>query len=457
MFKMPDLAGASRSQHRPLFRHPAQIVVFGFACAVSLGTVLLLLPISRTGPGGAPFVTALFTSTSGVCVTGLTVVDTPSYWSGFGEAVILVLIQLGGFGIMTFASLLGLLVSRRMGLRTRLTTATETKAVGLGDVRRVVVGVAKVSLLFEAVTAGCLALRFFLGYDEPVGRAIYHGVFHSVSAFNNAGFALYFDNLIGFADDPWICIPISVAVIAGGLGFPVIFELRRELRKPASWSLHTKMTVTVTVALLVLGTVFVTASEWHNSKTLGALDPPGRLLGGFFQAVNPRTAGFNSVDYAHMRESTLLGTTILMFIGGGSAGTAGGIKVTTFILLFFVIYAEVRGERSVHAFDRRLDDRAIRQALTVALLSVAAVVGSTLLLLELTSYATSRVLFEATSAFATVGLSTGITADMPTSGKLVLIALMFVGRLGPTTLVSALVLRERERLYQLPEGRPIIG
>lgn len=457
MFKMADLARVSKPQQRPHFRHPAQIVVFGFACAVLVGTVLLMLPASRTGPGGAPLITALFTSTSAVCVTGLAVVDTPSYWSGFGEAVILGLIQLGGFGIMTFASLLGLLVSRRMGLRTRLTAAAETKAVGLGDVRRVIVGVVKVSLLFEVVTAVCLTLRFLIGYDEPLGRAAYHGVFHAVSAFNNAGFALYSDNLIRFVDDPWICLPISVAVIAGGLGFPVLFELRRQLRQPQSWSLHTKMTVTVTAALLVLGTVFVTANEWNNADTLGALDQPGRLLAGFFQAVMPRTAGFNTLDYAELNESTLLGTNVLMFIGGGSAGTAGGIKVTTFILLFFVIYAEVRGDRNIHAFDRRLDDRAIRQALTVALLSVAAVVGATLLLLQLTSFATSRVLFEATSAFATVGLSTGITADLPTSGKLVLVALMFVGRLGPTILVSALLLREKQRLYQLPEGRPIIG
>lgn len=454
---MPGLARVSWSQHRPLFRHPAQVLVFGFACAVLVGTVVLMLPASRSGPGGASFITALFTSTSAVCVTGLAVVDTPSYWSGFGEAVILGLVQVGGFGIMTFASLLGLLVSRRMGLRTRLTAATETQALGLGDVRRVLVGVVKVSLVFEVATAMLLAARFMIGYDESFGRAAYEGVFHSVMAFNNAGFALYSDSLIRFVGDPWICLPVCVAVVAGALGFPVLFELRREFRRPQSWSLHTKMTVTVSGALLALGTVFVTASEWNNADTLGALAYPKRLLAGFVQAVMPRSGGFNTLDYAQMNESTLLGTVALMFIGGGPASTAGGIKVTTFIVLFFVIYAEVRGDRSIHAFDRRIDDRAVRQALTVALLSVAAVVGSTLLLLQLTSFATHRVLFEATSAFATVGLSTGITADLPTSGKLILIALMFVGRLGPTILVSALVLRERERLYQLPEGRPILG
>ena len=451
-------AGAGlRRTRRPLFRHPAQVVVFGFGTAVLVGTLLLMLPLSRAGEGGAPPLVALFTSTSAVCVTGLVVVDTPSYWSGFGEAVILGLIQVGGFGIMTLASLLGLLVSRKMGLRTRLTAAAETKAIGLGDVRTVVAGVVKVSLLFEAGTALLLSGRFLVAYDEPLGRALYLGVFHAVSAFNNAGFALWSDNLVRFAADPWICLPIAVAVIFGGLGFPVLLELRRHLVRPRGWSLHTKLTLSVTGGLLVLGTLFVTAAEWSNPATLGALDAPGRLLAGFFQAVMPRTAGFNSVDYGQMHEVTLLGTSMLMFIGGGSAGTAGGIKVTTFILLFFVIYAEVRGDATVRAFDRRVDHRTQRQALTVALLSIGAVVAATLAMLALTRQPTHQVLFEVVSAFATVGLSTGITADLPATGQLLLVALMFLGRLGPITLVSALALRERPQLYQLPEGRPIIG
>ena len=442
---------------RTFFRHPGQVVVFAFAAVIALGTILLMLPLSRSGPGGAPFTDALFTSTSAVCVTGLVTVDTPSYWSGFGEVVILALFQVGGFGIMTFASVLGLLVSRRMGLRTRLTAAAETKALGLGDVRRVVQGVIKVSLLFEVAIAIVLGLRFLIGYDESPGRAAYLGLFHSVSAFNNAGFALYSDSLIGFVDDPWVCLPIAVAVVAGGLGFPVLFELRRELWRPQGWSLHTKMTLAGTGILLLGGTLFVTANEWSNPGTLGGLDTPGRLLAGFFHAVMPRTAGFNSVDYGQMEEGTLLASTVLMFIGGGSASTAGGIKVTTFFLLFFVILAEVRGERRVNAFDRQIDERATRQALTVALLSVAAVVSSTLILLAGTPFETEQVLFEATSAFATVGLSTGITADLPTFGHYLLVGLMFLGRLGPITLVSALALRERHLMYELPEGRPIIG
>jgi potassium uptake TrkH family protein len=433
------------------------VVVAGFAGAVVVGTILLMLPLSRAGEGHAPFMAALFTSTSAVCVTGLAVVDTPTYWSGFGQAVILGLIQVGGFGIMTLASLLGLLVSRRMGLRSRLTAAAETKSLGIGDVRTVVFGVLRVTLFFEAVTAVLLALRFALGYDYPVGRAVYEGVFHAVSAFNNAGFALYSDSLMGFVADPWICLPIAFAVIFGGLGFPVMFELRRHLARPGSWSLHTKLTITMTLALLLGGTVFVTATEWSNPGTLGALDTPGRLLAGFFQAVMPRTAGFNSLDYGQMYDGTLLGTVILMFIGGGSAGTAGGIKVTTFVILFFAIYAEVRGEPSVNAFDRRIGSRVQRQALTVALLGVAVVVAMTLAVVQVSRFELTEVLFEVTSAFATTGLSTGITADLPTSAQLLLVLAMFLGRLGPITLVSAIALRERQRLYQLPEGRPIIG
>jgi trk system potassium uptake protein len=452
---MADVSGAG--QRRPLLRHPAQVVVVAFAGAIACGTLLLLLPVSRSGEGGASFVEALFTATSAVCVTGLIVVDTPTYWSGFGEAVILGLIQVGGFGIMTLASLLGLFVSRRLGLKSRLTAAAETKAVGIGDVRSIIKGVFRVTIAFELVVWVILTLRFALAYDESWGRATYDGLFHSVSAFNNAGFSLNSDSLMAYVTDPWVCLPIAIAVIAGGLGFPVWLELARHYRSPKKWSLHTTMTVSVSGALLLIGFVFVTANEWNNPGTLGGLSSPGRLLAGFFQAVMPRTAGFNSVDTGALSDSTLLGTCVLMFIGGGSAGTAGGIKVTTFMLLFWVIFAEVRGERDVVSHERRIDDRAIRQALTVALLGVAAVMVTTLALLEMTDHSTNRVLFEATSAFGTVGLSTGITGELPAAGQLLLTALMFLGRLGPITLVSALALRERRQLYRYPEGRPIIG
>ncbi|QKW54275.1 TrkH family potassium uptake protein [Streptomyces buecherae] len=438
-------------------RHPAQAVVVGFAAAIAAGTGLLMLPLATSGPGRAGAMEALFTATSAVCVTGLAVVDTPTYWSGFGHVVILVLIQLGGLGIMTFASLLGVLISRRMGLRARLTAATETKTLGLGDVRAVVVGVVKASLVLEAATALVLTLRFGFGYDTSWPRAIWLGVFHAVSAFNNAGFALYSDSLMGFVSDPWICLPVAFAVIAGGLGFPVLFELRRRWHLPRAWSLHTKIVMWATGIFLVGGSAFITAVEWSNPATLGPLDTPDKLLAGFFQGVMPRTAGFNSVDVGEMNPTSWLGMDVLMFVGGASAGTAGGIKVTTFAVLFFVLYAEVRGEVSVNIFHRRLHGDIQRQALALVLLSVAAVVSTTMIFMMFTEHSLDRSLFEVVSAFATVGLSTGITADLPTSEQVLLTLLMFIGRLGPITVASALALRSRVRLYDLPEERPVIG
>lgn len=441
----------------PSWRHPARVVVGAFALAVAGGTVLLLLPISAEAGKSTDVMSALFTATSAVCVTGLAVVDTPSHWSTFGELVILVLIQIGGLGIMTLASLLGLLVSRRIGLRMQLTAQAETKALDLGDVRRVVRGVVLVSLGFELLTSAFLAVRFLTGYDYPLSRAIYHGVFHGVSAFNNAGFALYPDNLVRFATDPWVCLPIAVAVIAGGLGFPVWVELWRHRRGRHRWSLHAKITAWATGVLLAVGSTVITAAEWNNPETLGRLGVGGKLLAGFFAGVMPRTAGFNSLDMGQLESGTLLVHDILMFIGGGSAGTAGGIKVTTFALLAFVILAEVRGQPTVHVMGRRLPVGAQRQALTVVLLSVGAVVAGTLALLTLTPFRMEAVLFEAVSAFATVGLSTGITADVTAWGHLVLTLLMFFGRLGPITLASALALRDRTRRYEYPEERPIVG
>jgi trk system potassium uptake protein TrkH len=446
----------SRSRRRkPFLRHPAQIVVLAFAAAVAVGTVLLALPFSSAEGHDTDLLTALFTATSAVCVTGLTVVDTQRYWSVEGQVVILALIQVGGFGIMTLASLLALFVSRRLGLRTRITAAAETKSVGIGDVRAVLRGVFIITAVVEGFTATVLTGRF-LAEGNGVPRSLWLGVFHAVSAFNNAGFSVYGDNLTRFLTDPWILLPICVAVIIGGIGFPVILELSRRTRI-RRWSLHTKLTMTMTAVLLVGGTVFVTFSEWDNNDTIGTLDPMQKLVAGFFGAVQPRTAGFNIWDYSEVTQETKLGTILLMFVGGGSAGTAGGLKVTTFILLFFVILAEVRGEPQATAFDRRIEPRVIRQALTVALLGVAAVVGSTMLLTELTDFAIPDVMFEATSAFSTVGLSTGLTPNMGVPGQLVLIGLMFVGRLGPITLVSALALRERTRRYSLPEGAPLIG
>lgn len=453
----PHLRLPVRTRVHARAQQPFQVIVVAFAAAVAVGTLLLLLPAASRQAGGASFVEALFTATSAVCITGLVVVDTATFWTPFGQAVILGLIQAGGFGILTFASLLGLLVARRLGLRTRITTATETHSIAIGDVRSVVVGIIKISLLFEGVTALLIAARLAVGYDEPLLRAVWLGVFHGVSAFNNGGFALYSDSWIGFVGDPWMCLPIAVAVIAGGLGFPVLMQLRRELRELRLWTITTRIVLLGTAVLLLAGTAFVTAMEWSNNRTLGTLDTRGRLLAGFFHAVMPRSGGFNSVDVGAMDPATWLGLDVLMFIGGGPASTAGGIKITTFAVLFFIIYTELRGEGAVNVLGKRLPRSTHRQAITVALLSVAFVVISTIVVVTITEFTLDRVLFEVISAFATVGLSTGITADLPATAQLVLVALMFIGRLGPITLGSALALRQQTRLYELPKERPIIG
>ena len=441
------------------FENPARAVLVGFAGLITVGTLVLVTPLASADGSPTNWVTALFTATSAACVTGLVTVDTGTHWSPFGQTVILVLIQAGGLGVMTLGSLMILLIGRRLGVRATMLTAAESRSLGPEDVRVVVVGILRMTLLIEAVTAALLTARFVIGYGEPLGAALWDGVFHSVSAFNNAGFALRSDSLVAYAADPWVVGPVMVAVVLGGIGFPVMWEVtrnwRRRTRRP--WSIHALITLWTTAALLVLGAVVLVANEWGNPRTLGALDPVGRVLAGSFHSVMARTAGFNSVDIGAMNPESLLFLDVLMFIGGGSAGTAGGVKVTTFALLGFVIYSELRGEPSVHVLRRRLAPDVQRQALTVALLSVAAVITATGLLLALGEDSLDQVLFEVVSAFATVGLSTGITADLPAASQLVLVVLMFFGRLGPLTLGTALALRGRPRRFEYPEERAIVG
>ena len=440
-----------------LVANPARSVLLGFAALILLGTALLMLPVAtepgqRTSP-----ITALFTATSAACVTGLVTVDTATHWSAFGEGVILALIQIGGFGVMSAASLLVLIVGRRITGATAILSQTESRTVEHEETRTVLRGIAQVTLVVQGTVALLLFLRFWLGYDMPLGRAAYHGVFHSLSAFNNAGFGLRPDSIVPWAEDPFVNLPIMAAVMIGGIGFPVLWGLRRHLFRVGRWSVHMLVTVWVSVFLWVAGTAAVAAFEWTNPKTLGGLSPGGRVLAAAFQSVVARTAGFNSVSVGDLHPETLLTLDGLMFIGGGSAGTAGGLKVGTFALLGFVIWAELRGEPTVHAFHRRLPSATIRQALTVALLSVGAVATGTAGLLIATNADLDDVLFEVISAFATVGMSTGLTPTLGVGGQLILVGLMFFGRLGPITLGVALALRERPRRYEVPEERVLVG
>lgn len=436
--------------------NPAVVIALAFAGGIGVGTGLLMLPAARAAPEGTAFLDALFTATSAVCVTGLVVVDTGTHWSPFGHVVLAALMQVGGLSIMTVASLLVVLVSRRLGLRARLVARAQSGSLDLSDVRRVLRNVVLFSLAGEALTALVLVLRLYLGYDTGFGTALWEGLFHAVSAFNNGGLVLWPYGMSGFAGDPWMLLPVALAVVVGGLGFPVIFELVRSYR-PRTWSVTTRITMVTSGVLLAAGTVVLTALEYGNPATLGPMGVGDKLLAGFFSAVMPRSGGFSVVDVGTMTPESWLATDVLMFIGGGSASTAGGIKVTTFGLLALVLWAEMRSEADVDVGTRRIPEANQRQALAVALLGVGLAVVSTFVLLSVTPYGTDRVLFEVLSALGTVGLTTGITTDLPEVAEVLLVVLMFVGRLGPLALASALALRERPRRYRRPEERTIIG
>lgn len=422
-----------------------------------LGAVVLSLPLATAGTGRAPLLTAVFTSASAVSVTGLGLVDTAQYWSAFGEVVILVLVQIGGIGIMTIASFVLFLLAKRLGLHSRLIVRMEASVKDLASVRRLVVAVMTLSLAFEALIATILTLRFWLGWDMRFGPALWNGVFHSVMTFNNAGFALWPDNLSRFVTDGWVSLTVAFGIIAGGLGFPVWLELRRSPFGWRKWSLHTRITMAVSGVLIFVGVGSFLALEWSNEKTLGALSVPGKLLAGFFQGVTPRTAGFNTLDYASLGEGTLLTQDLLMFIGAGAAGTGGGIKVTTLAILFLMARAEVRGDRDVNVFRRRIPEGLQRQAVGIVLVSVVVVIAATIAIMIESGATLSRSLFEVTSAFGTVGLSTGLGSELGTVGLVIIVAVMYIGRIGPQTLALALALRESSRKTRNAEESPIIG
>jgi Trk-type K+ transport system membrane component len=444
---------AARSRQ---FRHPARLVVAGFAAVIAIGTALLMLPVATTGPGGASFHNAVFQSTAAVTLAGLGIVDVPTYWSPAGQVIILALTQVGALGIVTSSLLLIVLIARRVGLRGRLAAQAETHTTGLGGMRRLVVGIVVFTLCAQALISLVL-FALLLGSGRTAGDAAWQGLFHGVAAFNNTGISIVPGGAAAFAGEPGILATMAVAVIVGGLGFPVWLELQRNPRNPSRWSLHAKLTLAATGILLVLGTVVITALEWTNPRTLGAMSGVDRIMNGVFAGVMPRTAGFASLDYGEINSDSLLFTEMLMFAGGGSGSVAGGIKVSTLALLVFVVIAEIRGEAEVNAFRRRIPEAVQRQALTVAALSINTIVLGALVVLASNDLPFADVVFEVAAAFTTAGLSTGITAELNGLGHAVLMVLMFLGRIGPLTLGVALVLRERDRRYSHPDERPLVG
>lgn len=496
-------ARTNAQQARISSRSPTRTIVISFAALCAAGALVLMLPVMRTGTGSASPGDALFTAVSATTVTGLNVVDTSTYWSLTGQVTILVLIQIGGFGIQALGTLWILLLNGKLGTSSRLAAQVETGVLTPGDVRRVLVGLAVITITIESLVAVLLTGRLWWHYDQPLGQAAWHGVFHSVSAFNNAGFALANDSLVSYGQDPFVLLPISLAIVIGGLGFLVVIEVfrrttggtsllwtrrkapmtqpeviarGRELARrsryrlgafhperfgfanPIPLSLHTRLMLIGTAMMMAVGTACFALFEWRNPSTLGAMAWWEKALQAVFSGgITPRTAGFNTVDYAAVLPETRLLTDALMFVGAGSGSTAGGIKVTTLLVLIFAARAEIRGHQDVNVLDRRIAYTTVRVAIAVTIVSLGAVLTGCMALLALTDLGLDRALFEVTSALATVGLSANVTAGLPEGGQLLLLVLMFLGRVGPLTLASSLTLRSTPRNYRLPEGRPMIG
>lgn len=432
---------------------PPQILAIGFAALILVGAILLSLPVASASGKPIPFLDALFTATSATAVTGLVVVNTRDAFSLFGELVILVLIQTGGLGLMTVATLVALTTGRRITLRQRIIIQES-----LGQNRlEGIVRLAKAVLIFTALVEGTGAI-ILAWHWAPLfgwGRALYYGLFHAVSAFDNAGFDLFTSSLTEFRGDLVVNLVVSGLFIIGGLGFAVVTELT-QLRRWQHLSLHTRMVLATTAVLIGAGTLVILVLEWNNPATLADLPLGEKVLASYFQAVTPRTAGFNTLPIGQMREATLLFIIMLMFIGASPGSTGGGIKTTTFTTLMAMVFCLVSGLEETSVFGRRLGTLVIFRAMAIAVISMGIIAGATLVLLVNGDGTLAQALFESTSAFGTVGLSTGITPELAASSKLALILTMFVGRVGPLTLAFALMQRAHGKV-RLPEEKILVG
>lgn len=434
---------------------PARLVLILFGAIILVMTLLLSLPIATTTGKPANLVDAIFTSTSAVCVTGLTVVNTASYWSLFGQIVIILGIHIGGLGVMTLASILALAVSRHIGLTQRMLAATE-KTASLGKVSGLIRTVIVTSLTCEFILFIALLPRF-ITLNESISSAIWHALFQSISIFNNAGFINLPEGMQAHLGDWWMVSPIILGTFLGALGFPVMLDLKENWRSPHRLTLHSKLTITTYTAVWVVTAVVIAFSEWNNQGTFAAMSTGDSLQTSILFGVNSRSSGISTIDVGQMTRGSWFLLDVLMFIGGGSASTAGGIKVSTLAVMILAIIAEARGDRDVEAFHRRIPPSVVRLSVAVTGLGAIIVVTAIFFLLSVTDYSMDVIGFEVISAFATVGLSTGITPDLPIIGKYSLVILMFAGRTGTMTVAAALALRERRRVIRMPEERPIIG
>jgi len=433
--------------------NPSQTLIVGFAAIILAGGLVLSMPAASAEGQPTPFLTALFTATSATCVTGLVVVDTAEHWSAFGELVILILIQLGGLGYMTISLLMAMAIGRRIGLRERVIQQEALNLYTLGGVVRFTRTVLLLTIAIEAIGAVLLMLRWWpqMGF----GRAVYFGVFHSVSAFNNSGFDLMggFRSLTGYVGDIPVNLTIALLIILGGLGFTVLVDLGR----PKRFTLHAKVVLATSAVLITVGALVVFLLEYRNPETLGRLPLWQKVLAAFFQSVTPRTGGFNSLDVGSLLDPTLMLIVALMFIGASPGGTGGGIKTTTFVAPMAVILSMIRGRPDPELFRRRLPPGVIYKAVTIALVAVAFVVTMATLLSFTERFEFIHALFEVTSAFGTVGLSTGITPHLSMAGQIMIMFTIFTGRVGLLTMAFALSRRQQPANYRYPEERILIG
>lgn len=452
------------------FLHPSRLIVLAFAGVIALGTAALSSPFVTVSGASTFFPDALFTATSAVTVTGLGTLDTATHWNIYGHWVIAGLIQIGGFGIVGFATLLGYLIDGRISLKNRLSASSESAVSGKSDVKDLVKSILKMTVFFQTLLFAFLFTRFISVYGYDFETALGHGIFHSISAFNNAGFALYSDSLIGFARDGWVIVPIFLTAFVGSLGFPVLSEIWERLKRkikirfgqqvgymPSQWSLNTRIVLWASLFLVVVGTVFIALLEWNNPATIGSLNPVSKVINSIFASVMPRTAGFNATDITALSPSTWLGMDLLMFIGGGSASTAGGIKIGTAVVLAYIVFTEIRGETAVNIGNRRLPRSIQRQALTIVGLTATAAATAVVFFRLTTEIPLDIIIFDVLSAVCTVGLSAGLVAELHEPGKLVMSLLMFIGRVGPIALASALALRKTKRHFEYPKESPLIG
>ncbi|MBU7314404.1 TrkH family potassium uptake protein [Paenibacillus oleatilyticus] len=439
---------------------PPQILVIGFAAIILLGATLLSLPISSANGQPTLFIDALFTATSATCVTGLVVVDTGSHYSMFGQIVIISLIQVGGLGFMTMATLFAFVLRKRISLKERLILQEAMNQGSMEGIVRLIRRVIVYSLTIEFVAAVIFSIRW--SFDLGIAKGIYFGIFHAISFFNNAGFDLFgsvvapFTSLTTYADD-WIVNIVSMSlIILGGIGFVVMSDVV-DYRKHKRLSLHSKVVLSATGLLIVIGAVVIFIFEFTNQKTLGSLNWSGKILASFFQSVSPRTAGANSVDIGAMRQASQFFIIILMFIGASPGSTGGGIKTTTFTTLIGAMIAMIRGKEDIVLFHYRLGKDRILKAITLTMIALFLVIFVTMLLTTTESQSFLKLLFEVTSAFGTVGLTMGVTPELSFFGKIMISLTMFAGRLGPLTLAYALGPKAEKELYRYPEGKITIG